>query len=233
MALVIPSISLYAQSQSNSMVSTNMTSASIAFFATGVFAGQGASAAAAALPTAVALAAQRAAAFTMPGKTLGIFPVGGIITAAWIVLFVTTFGLGTIGRIVSRKEYRQHRSTAAPTPVETAQDSVPPLRRLLSRKVSNSKRPGAESAKRPGAESAKQDSVTPLRRMLSRKLSNSQRPAADSAPSRKESRSKKNAPLSTVVEMVNYEITYDKTFGERPNYYLEHLPSYRTANRQL
>lgn len=200
MALVIPSISLYAQSaQTNAMVSTNMTSASIAFFATGVFAGQGASAAAAALPSAVALVAQKAAAFTMPGKTFGIFPVGGIVTAAWIVLFVTAFGLGTIGRIVSRKEYRQHKSTAAPTPVETAkEDSIPTLRRLLSRKGSNSKQPKAESA-----------------------------------PARKESRSKKNTPLSTVMEMVNYEITYDKTFGERPNYYLEHLPSQRTTNRQF
>jgi hypothetical protein len=225
MALIIPSISLYAQSQTNGMVSTNMTSASIAFFATGVFAGQGASAAAAAQPSAVVLAAQRAAAFTMPGKTLSIFPVGGIVTAAWIVLFVTTFGLGTIGRIASRKEYRQHRSNAAPTPVETAKDSVPPLRRLLSRKISSSKRPGADSVK--------QDSVPPLRRLLSRKLSDSQRPGADSGPARKESRSKKNAALSTVMEMANYEITYDKTFGERPNYYVEHLPSHGPANRQF
>jgi hypothetical protein len=176
-----------------------MTSASIAFFTTGVFAGQGASAAAAAMPSAVALAAQKAAAFTMPGMTFGIFPIGGIVTAAWIVLFVTTFALGTIGRIASRKEYRQRKSTAAPTPVVRAKEnSVPTLRRLLSRKMSGSKRPNAESA-----------------------------------PARKESRPKKNAPLSTVMEMVNYEITYDKTFGERPNYYLEHLPSYRATNRQL
>lgn len=200
MSLVIPSIGLYTLTpQTNLMVSTNMTSASIAFFTTGVFAGQGASAAAAALPSAVAIVAQKASAFTMPGMTFGIFPLGGIITASWIVLFVTAFGLGTIGRIASRKEYRQHKSTAAPTPVETAkEDSVPTLRRLLSRKVSNSKRP-----------------------------------KPDSAPARKESRSKKNAPLSTVIEMANYEITYDKTFGERPNYYLEHLPSYRATNRQL
>ena len=203
MALVIPSISLYAQSsQTNSVVSTNMTSASIAFFATGVFAGQGASAAAATMPSAIALAAQRAAAFTMPGKTLGIFPIGGIITGAWIVLFVTAFGLGTIGRIASRKEYRAHKSKAAPTLVETAKyDSVAPL--------------------------------PPLRRLLSRKVSNSKRPKVDVAPVRKESKSKRSPPLAPVMEMVNYEITYDKTFGERPNYYLEHLPSYRTANRQF
>jgi hypothetical protein len=100
---------------------------------------------------------------------------------------------------MSRKEYRSHKSTAAPTPVETAkQNSVPPLRRLMSRKVSGSKRP-----------------------------------RADAALARKESKSKKNEPLAPVVEMVNYEITYDKTFGERPNYYLEHLPSYRSTNRQL
>src|SRR2546423_9000290 len=140
MALVIPSISLYAQSQTNSVVSTNMTAASIAFFATGVFAGQGASAAAAAMPSAIAMAAQAAAAFTMPGMTLGIFPVGGIITGGWIILFITAFGLGTKGRIASRKEYRAHRSTAAPTPVETAKHDhvtpLTPLRRLLSRKIS-------------------------------------------------------------------------------------------------
>ena len=200
MALVIPSISLYAVSpQTNSMVSTNLTSASIAFFTTGIFKGQGASAAAAAQPSAVALAAQKAAAFTLPGKNISIFPIGGIITGAWIILFLTAFGLGTIGRIVSRRQYRSHRSTAAPTPVETAkQNSVPPLRRLLSRKVSSSKRS-----------------------------------RADAAPARKESKSKKNAPLAPVVEMVNYEITYDKTFGERPNYYLEHLPTYRSTNRQF
>src|SRR4051812_21749430 len=119
MALVIPSISLYAVSpQTNSMVSTNMTSASIAFFTTGIFRGQSANAAAAAQPSAVALAAQKAAAFTMPGKTISIFPIGGIVTGAWILLFLTAFGLGTYGRIVSRREYRLHRSTAAPTPVE-------------------------------------------------------------------------------------------------------------------
>lgn len=200
MSLVIPSISLYAQSpQTNAMVSTNMTSASIAYFATGVFAGQGASAAAAAQPMAITLAAQKAAAFTIPGKTFGIFPIGGIVTWSWIFLFVTAFGLGTIGRIVSRREYRAHRSTAAPTPVETAKDdSVPVLRRLMSRKVSSSKRP-----------------------------------AKGSAPTRKESKSRKKGALAPAVEMVNYEITYDKTFGERPNYYLDHLPSYRAVNRPL
>ena len=205
MALVIPSISLYAQSpEANSVVSTNMTSASIAFFAMGVFPGQGSSAAAAALPAAIALAAQRGAAFTMPGKTLGIFPIGGIITGAWIILFVTAFGLGTIGRMTARKKYRAHKSTAAPTPIESAAKHAsvaPPL--------------------------------PPIRRMLPRKVSDSKRPKADAAPVRKESRSKKNPPLSPMMEMVNYEITYDKTFGERPNYYLEHLPSYRTAKRQL
>jgi hypothetical protein len=199
MALVIPSISLYAESpRTNTIVSTNLTSASIAFFTTGIFRGQGASAAAAAQPSAVALAAQKAAAFTLPGTTIGIFPIGGIITGAWIVLFLTTFGLGTLGRIMSRREYRSHRSTAAPTPVETAKhNSVPPLRRLLSRKVSSSKRP-----------------------------------RLDAAPARKESKSKKNPPLTPVVEMVSYEITYDKTFGERPNYYLEHLPT-SSINRQI
>lgn len=183
------------------------------------------------MPSSVALAVQKAAAFTMPGMTLGIFPVGLFVTAAWIILFVAAFGWGTFGRISSRKEYRAHKSTAAPTPVEMAKhDSVPPLRRFLSRQLSNSKRPRPTIS--TPIQTAKPQNIPPIKRMLSRKLSDSKRPAVDSTPARKESRSKKNEPMASVVEMVDYEITYDKTFGERPNYYLENLPSHWGATRE-
>ena len=110
MALVIPSIALYATSPSTHFtVSTNLTSASTVYFTTGVFAGQEASGAAAAAPAAAAAAASKAAMFTIPGKTLGIFPTGLIVTGSWAVLFIGTITLGTIGRIVCSKRKAQHR----------------------------------------------------------------------------------------------------------------------------
>ena len=160
MALVIPSISLYATSPaSKSMVSTNMTSGSIAYFVTGVFAGQSASGASAAQPSAAVLAAANAAAFTLPGKTFGIFPTGGILTWVWTVLFVATFGFGTVGRIMARKQKKAGRQIQAAKPRK-------------------SKKSEADAAQEP-----------------------------------------------VKVEMVDIDISYSKTFGERPNYYIERLPS--------
>ena len=113
MALVIPAITLEAESPTTQApISTNMTSASIVYFVTGVFAGQTASGAAAAVPSAAAAAAQKAAAFTLPGTTPGIFPVGLVITATWTLLFVAAVGFGTLERIRFRDEYRQMVSKA-------------------------------------------------------------------------------------------------------------------------
>jgi hypothetical protein len=50
--------------------------------------------------------AQATARFLMPGKTLGGFPIGGVIMCMWIVLFVTIFALEIIARISSRNQYR-------------------------------------------------------------------------------------------------------------------------------
>jgi len=153
MALVIPSISLYATSPTTkSMVATNMTSASIAYFVTGVFAGQSASGASAAEPSAAVLAAKAAAPFAIPGKTFGIFPTGGILTWAWSILFICTVTYGTIGRIRSKRQTKTvKQAKPKQSKAETAQDSR--------------------------------------------------------------------------VEMVDIDISYQKTFGERPNYYIERLPS--------
>ena len=45
--------------------------------------------------------------FVMPGVTLGIFPTGLIITSSWTLLFSLAVGLGTMGRIHVRGEYRK------------------------------------------------------------------------------------------------------------------------------
>ena len=45
--------------------------------------------------------------FVLPGTTLGIFPVGFVITGVWTVLFVLAIGLGTLGRLQFRKAFRR------------------------------------------------------------------------------------------------------------------------------
>lgn len=117
MALTIPEINLEGISPSTqSPVNMNLTSSSIVFFVAGVFAGESAKAAAAAAnPTAAAAAAAKASVFVIPGKTLGIFPIGLIVTMSWTFLFILAFGLGTIGRITHRNSYRSRMANAGRT----------------------------------------------------------------------------------------------------------------------
>jgi hypothetical protein len=113
MALLIPSIQLSAEKAGSPKASANLTSASMIFFVSGVFEGQSASGAAAAVPTAAAAAALAAAAFTLPGTTLGIFPVGLVITSIWALLFFAVVGYGTWERIQFRDQFRQRKERAA------------------------------------------------------------------------------------------------------------------------
>lgn len=45
--------------------------------------------------------------FLMPGRKLGIFPVGFVITMIWTFFFVVFIGLGTFDRIRFREAYRR------------------------------------------------------------------------------------------------------------------------------
>jgi len=44
--------------------------------------------------------------FVLPGTTLGMFPVGLIVTSAWLVVFIGVVGYGTWGRQQYRKQWR-------------------------------------------------------------------------------------------------------------------------------
>ncbi|KAF2668481.1 hypothetical protein BT63DRAFT_414486 [Microthyrium microscopicum] len=44
--------------------------------------------------------------FIVPGLSLGVFPVGLIVALVWLVGFSTAVGLGTLGRIQFREQYR-------------------------------------------------------------------------------------------------------------------------------
>lgn len=45
--------------------------------------------------------------FLIPGRRLGIFPVGFVITMIWTFFFVVVIGLGTFDRIRFREAYRR------------------------------------------------------------------------------------------------------------------------------
>jgi hypothetical protein len=111
--LLIPQIAISALSpQTNKVVNTSLSSTESSFVA-GVFSRAAGNitdpktllgnpqeqlaAAAAGLPTP----------FALPGLALGVFPVGLIVTGTWMVLFVTAVGLGTLGRIQFRDQYRR------------------------------------------------------------------------------------------------------------------------------
>ena len=55
--------------------------------------------------------------FVLPGVAPAFFPVGGIVTGAWVFLFALTVGLGTFGRLQYRRDYRSRAGRAQWRPV--------------------------------------------------------------------------------------------------------------------
>ncbi|KAF2435472.1 hypothetical protein EJ08DRAFT_580324 [Tothia fuscella] len=110
--LLVPQISISGMSPtSNRLVNTSLSSTESSFVA-GIFSraagnitdpksllGQPADQLAAA-------AAGKPTPFVVPGLSLAVFPVGLIITGMWVLLFATAVGLGTMGRIQFRHQYR-------------------------------------------------------------------------------------------------------------------------------
>lgn len=76
-------------------------------FVNGVFADQDASTVALATPEFTSAVIDNKIKFVMPGTTLGIFPVGLVITGSWAVAFVAVVGYGTLGRLRFREQYRR------------------------------------------------------------------------------------------------------------------------------
>jgi hypothetical protein len=107
MALMIPEFDIRAiQPDTQTPVNSQLNTSSAVYFVTGGIVASEQQAVTATKPGSAAAAAEKASVFVLPGTTLGIFPIGLIVTGSWAVLFIFTFGLGTIGRIRYRSLYR-------------------------------------------------------------------------------------------------------------------------------
>lgn len=115
MSLVIPLITLQATSSNETSVTSDIAVSDVAYFVAGQFKDQATPqlAAQAANPSMAAAAVTAGSPYDIPGRHLGIFPTGLIVTCAWTLLFFITFGVGTLGRIRHRNAYRK-RVAAAP-----------------------------------------------------------------------------------------------------------------------
>lgn len=45
--------------------------------------------------------------YVVPGLSLGVVPVGLIVTGAWTLIFTAAVGFGTLGRVQFREQYRR------------------------------------------------------------------------------------------------------------------------------
>lgn len=104
--LLIPSIVLTATSPKTNQEVTTTLSSTEASFVSGVFAQ--ASTTNTTSPAAQASASAAAATpFVLPGTKLAFFPTGLVITCAWTGGLFLAVGLGTVGRIQFREQYRR------------------------------------------------------------------------------------------------------------------------------
>ncbi|KAL8711852.1 MAG: hypothetical protein Q9220_003796 [cf. Caloplaca sp. 1 TL-2023] len=102
--LLVPNIALSGTDKSGKVITTELSS-SEASLVNGIFAQQTTTTTSAG--ASASSAAAQAAVFVLPGRSLGIFPTGLIITGSWTLLFIATVGYGTVERIRFREAYRR------------------------------------------------------------------------------------------------------------------------------
>jgi hypothetical protein len=112
MSLMIPAITVNAVSEATRQpVDTALTTTDTAYFVVGLMRGE--FSADAANPQFQAAAIEQSSVFVLPGTTFGIFPVGMIVTLAWLLIFVAAYGFGTFKRYQHREFYRKRMHMAA------------------------------------------------------------------------------------------------------------------------
>ncbi|ESZ92861.1 hypothetical protein SBOR_6769 [Sclerotinia borealis F-4128] len=111
-ALLTPTVTLTGKNVSGGTVSTVLNS-NQASFVNGVFSTQTAGVTKTVVqPPIQTLVVASESPFVLPGLNILIFPIGGIITGVWAILFIATLSWGTIGRIQFRDQFRSRTARA-------------------------------------------------------------------------------------------------------------------------
>ncbi|OLN81299.1 hypothetical protein CCHL11_10010 [Colletotrichum chlorophyti] len=117
-ALVMPTLTLTGVNAAGQTVSTNVSSNEAAFI-TGVFSKEiimsDLAVAQAAVDEIVSQLKNGTVAFVLPGVQIMIFPVGLVITSAWLLIGLAFYGFGTYERIGYAESYRRRRAVAGDT----------------------------------------------------------------------------------------------------------------------
>jgi hypothetical protein len=109
MSLMVPRIMINSASAINGKaITTNVSTTDMAYFVVGDFKGKFTGDVLA--PALQQAAITQSAQFVLPGTTFGIFPIGLIVTTAWMILFCIAYGAGTVGRYTHRKVFRQRKA---------------------------------------------------------------------------------------------------------------------------
>lgn len=110
-SLMVPAITINAVSEDGRQpVETALTTTDTAYFVTGEFRGEfDVNVANAQFQEA---AIEQSSVFILPGTTFGIFPVGMIVTLAWLLIFCLAYGFGTFKRYQHREFYRKRMHMA-------------------------------------------------------------------------------------------------------------------------
>jgi len=107
--LLTPTVTLTGTDTTGATVNTTLSS-SEATFVSGVFAATPTISKATVQSPIQTLVVASGQPFVVPGLNILIFPIGGIITGIWAVLFVATIAYGTYGRLRFRENYRRRRA---------------------------------------------------------------------------------------------------------------------------
>ncbi|CAD6448792.1 61dbb50b-23a6-4cd3-bfad-92a31efaafa2 [Sclerotinia trifoliorum] len=111
-ALLTPTVSLTGRDVQGGTVNTTLNT-NQASFVNGAFSTQAAGVTkTVAQPPIQTLVVASESPFVVPGLNILIFPIGGVITGIWAILFIGTISYGTIGRIQFRDQFRSRTARA-------------------------------------------------------------------------------------------------------------------------
>ncbi|KAF4628278.1 hypothetical protein G7Y89_g9877 [Cudoniella acicularis] len=110
--VLVPAVTLSAVNATGQTINTTLSS-SEATFVNGVFSAQVTPTKSQVIAPIQTLVVQNGTLFVVPGLNILIFPIGGIITGIWTILFIATIAYGTFGRMQFREQFRARSARAA------------------------------------------------------------------------------------------------------------------------